>query len=100
MRKPPPSEPDISMAACDVCGKTHPRRPTLTPALVAWVSSYALSSIYTFRSRGGILPKPVKRAGGSPRWSACDIALWLAGELPAERLDPVRPGRNGRRRAS
>lgn len=91
----PPVHPELPIGHCAACSRDHVRRPTLTAGDVAYVSSYALSSIYTFHSRGGILPKPIGRRNGSPRWSACDVAAWIAGELPADKLEPVKSRRSG-----
>lgn len=91
----PPAHTEIPITRCAVCGRNHVNRQTLTAGLVAYVSSYALSSIYTFHSRGGILPRPIGRRNGSPRWSACDVAAWIENELPAEKLEPVKGRRSG-----
>lgn len=84
------SPAQLELFPCPSCGYLHPRKPTLTPDEVAYLTAYALSSIYTYHSRGGILPKPVRNGRGNPRWSACTIARWLHGTLPPEDLQPVR----------
>ncbi|MEO6326253.1 MAG: hypothetical protein ABIT01_05635 [Thermoanaerobaculia bacterium] len=80
----------LELLHCPSCGYLHPHKPTLTPSEVAFVTSYATASIYTYHSRGGILPRPVRNGRGNPRWSACAIARWLAGTLPPEDIQPVR----------
>ncbi len=89
----PPTESGpaaLDLRECPGCGLLHPKKPTLTPSEVAYLTAYALSSIYTYHSRGGILPKPVRNGRGNPRWSACAIARWLHGTLSPDELQPVR----------
>lgn len=83
----------LELRECPGCGLLHPKKPTLTPAEVAYLTAFALSSIYTYHSRGGILPKTVRNGRGNPRWSACAIAKWLHGVLPEDELQPVREAR-------
>jgi len=81
---------DLETAVCAACGFLHPRKPTLTPSEVAFLSSYKVSSIHTFHSRGGILPKPAMNGRGNPRWSSCQVARWINGTLPASDIEPIR----------
>lgn len=88
-----PTRPHLELFQCPSCGFLHPRKPTLVPAEVAYVTAYSLATVYTYHSRGGILPKPVRNGRGNPRWSACAIARWLHGALAPDELQPVRPAR-------
>lgn len=88
-----PSLPALELIHCPSCGFLHPRKPTLVPAEVAYVTAYSLATVYTYHSRGGILPRPVRNGRGNPRWSACAIARWLHGVLTPDELQPVRPAR-------
>jgi len=91
-----PSESTLSALEfihCPSCGFLHPRKPTLVPSEVAYVTAYSLATVYTYHSRGGILPRPVRNGRGNPRWSACAIARWLHGVLTPDELQPVRSAR-------
>ena len=81
---------DLDSHVCPACGYLHPRKPTLTTAELAYLSSYAKASIHTFHSRGGILPKPAMNGRGNPRWSSCSVARWLNGTLSEGEIEPVR----------
>ena len=82
--------PDLDLHVCPACNLLHPRKPTLTSGEVAFLSSYKRSSIFTFHSRGGVLPKPAMNGRGNPRWSSCQVARWLNGTLPESDLEPKR----------
>ena len=87
----PPS--GLDPFVCPSCGLLHPKKPTLTTSEVAYLSSYAKASIHTFHSRGGVLPKPAMNGRGNPRWSSCQVARWLHGNLPPEDIEPLREKR-------
>jgi len=84
---PPPA---LRMIHCPDCEERHPEEPFLTPALVAAYTKYSLATIYTYISRGGILPKPVGYRGGNVRFRSCAICRWMTGRLTPDEVQPVR----------
>lgn len=89
----PPASATPDLMSCPSCSHLHAKKMALTPAEVGQATSYATASIYTFHSRGGILPKPLRNGRGNPRWSTCAIARWLHGTLPPEDVEPLRAKR-------
>lgn len=95
-RQATPPDPALVVGSCSECGEVHWTRRTLTAPLLAVVTGYSITTIYTLKSRGGTLPKPVvfgaigQARPQAPRWSSCDISAWMHGTLPPEKLQPVR----------
>lgn len=90
----PPNPPP--MAWCPKCQVEHPAMFTVGVVIFAWMASLSPASVYSYHSRGGILPMPLGRPGGSPKWLTCEVVSWLAGRLPPDKIEPVRSkkGRN------
>lgn len=66
------------------------RRYTVTVAIFANMASLSPSTIRTYHSRGGILPKPVGYRGRRPIWLTTDVIAWIGNSLPAEKIEPLR----------
>lgn len=92
----PPASTALETAFCTTCGETHARKLTLTVPEFAEIARLSVSTIHTYRSRG-LLPRPIGRPGGNPRWTSCVVSQFLHGTLPAELMDTPRKARGGER---
>ena len=90
MNRNPLPVPELDLVRCPRCQREHSRKTLLTYPEIASYTRFAISSLYAFHSRGGILPRPFGRKNGNPRWSSCAIAAWIAGELAPEDVEPPR----------
>ena len=85
-----PNPIDLDLITCPRCQRQHPKKLLLTYPEIAALVRLSVATLYSYHSRGGILPRPKGRPNGNPKWSSCAIAAWLEGDLSPADLEPCK----------